>query len=357
MNQRLKIRKSVEESLAGLRLLLNPENLAAIDKIAEAMIAAFRGGHRVYFCGNGGSAADSQHLAAEFVGRFQMKRQGLPAISLTTDTSILTSVGNDYGFEPVFSRQLEALAVKGDLLFILSTSGKSLNVVSAARKARELGLKIIAFTGRDGGDLKRLADLLFIAPGNSTAHIQEAHILAGHILAGIVEETLFKKGAKLSGKENPEGKIKNIKELLTEIKRLKTSGKKIVFTNGCFDLLHGGHLKLLREAKARGDVLIVGLNSDSSVKKLKGPGRPLMPEKERAEIMASLEPVDYVVIFKEETPENLIKTIIPDILVKGADYMIKQIVGGEIVQKHGGKVVRIPLLPNHSTSKLISSLE
>ncbi|MFA5394069.1 MAG: D-sedoheptulose 7-phosphate isomerase [Candidatus Ratteibacteria bacterium] len=192
MNQNLKIRKSVEEALAELRLLSNQKNTAAIREIAEALIDTIRAGQRIYFCGNGGSAADSQHLAAEFVGRFQLKRRGLSAVSLTTDTSILTSIGNDYGFKSVFSRQLEALAKKNDLLFIFSTSGKSENVIFAARKAKELGLKIVALTGRDGGPLKRLATIALVAPGKNTARIQEAHMLIAHILIETVEKSLFK---------------------------------------------------------------------------------------------------------------------------------------------------------------------
>ena len=153
--------------------------------------------------------------------------------------------------------------------------------------------------------------------------------------------------------QNQNDKIKKLKELLREVKKLKKSGSKIVFTNGCFDLLHVGHLRVFQEAKRRGDILIVGLNSDASVKKLKGPDRPLVPVKERAELLANLELIDYVVIFAEETPENLIRAIRPDVLVKGADYKLRQIVGLEDVCAHGGEVVRIPILPGHSTSQII----
>jgi D-beta-D-heptose 7-phosphate kinase/D-beta-D-heptose 1-phosphate adenosyltransferase len=151
----------------------------------------------------------------------------------------------------------------------------------------------------------------------------------------------------------PNNKVKKLKELLREVKKLKESGAKIVFTNGCFDLLHAGHLRIFREAKKRGDILIVGLNSDASVKKLKGPDRPLVPAKERAELLANLELIDYVIIFAEETPENLIRAIRPDVLVKGADYKLRQIVGLRDVYNNGGKVVRIPILAGHSTSQMI----
>ena len=157
--------------------------------------------------------------------------------------------------------------------------------------------------------------------------------------------------------QNQNDKIKKLKELLREVKKLKESGSKIVFTNGCFDLLHVGHLRVFREAKRRGDILIVGLNSDASVKKLKGPDRPLVPEKERAELLANLELIDYVIIFAEETPENLIRAIRPDVLVKGADYKLRQIVGLEDVYNNGGEVVQIPILPRHSTSQMIKGLQ
>ena len=153
--------------------------------------------------------------------------------------------------------------------------------------------------------------------------------------------------------QNQNDKIKKLKELLREVKKLKESGSKIVFTNGCFDLLHVGHLRVFREAKRRGDILIVGVNSDASVKKLKGPTRPLVPVKERAELLANLELIDYVVVFAEETPENLIRAIRPDVLVKGADYKLRQIVGLEDVYNNGGEVVRIPILAGHSTSQMI----
>jgi len=344
------IESIIKNSASNLLSLLTGRNLITIERIAEELINALRAGHKILFCGNGGSAADSQHLAAEFVGRFQKERIGLAAISLTTDTSVLTSIGNDYGFDAVFSRQLEALAGKGDIVVILSTSGKSANVVQAAKKAKELGVKVVALTGRTAGPLGKAADVSLIAPGETTARIQEVHILLGHILAETVENALYE--PKRGGLK----KIKTLKDLLPIVRRLKKTGKRIVFTNGCFDLLHSGHLKLLREAKSQGDILIVGLNSDASVKKIKGPGRPLISEKERVEMLADLQPVDYIVTFEEEAPDNLISRILPHVLVKGADYDKNQVRGRSIVEKSGGKVVLVPLLPNCSTSGLLSKI-
>ena len=155
---------------------------ASLEEAVNSILLAFQQGKRIYFCGNGGSAADAQHIAAEFTGRFVKERKGLPAIALTTDTSALTAIGNDYGFDKVFSRQVEALAQQGDLLIGISTSGNSANVLEAYKSGKELGCKILSLTGRDGGSMKGLSDLNIIVPSNNTARIQEMHILIGHIL-------------------------------------------------------------------------------------------------------------------------------------------------------------------------------
>ncbi len=149
-----------------------------------------RGGGKILLMGNGGSAADAQHIAAELVGRFEKERRGLAAIALTTDTSILTAVANDFHFEQIFARQLEALARPGDLVIGLSTSGNSANVLEAFRVARSLGVKTIAMAGKDGGELARRADLALVVPSQHTARIQEVHITLGHILCAAVDDLL-----------------------------------------------------------------------------------------------------------------------------------------------------------------------
>ncbi len=151
-------------------------------------------------------------------------------------------------------------------------------------------------------------------------------------------------------------KLKTSGELVPILKKLRRSGKKVVFTNGCFDLLHSGHVRYLREAKAAGDVLIIGLNSDRSVRGLKGPGRPLVPEGERAELLAALEMVDYVVIFDRPTPRELIAAIAPDILVKGGDWKRDRIAGADEVEAAGGRVLIVPLVPGRSTSRLLEKI-
>ncbi|MBU0502907.1 MAG: D-sedoheptulose 7-phosphate isomerase [Candidatus Omnitrophota bacterium] len=161
-----------------------------IIEITNLFIDCLKKGGKVIFFGNGGSASDSQHLAAELVGRFKKDRLALPAISLTTNTSILTSLANDYGYDVVFSRQIEALGSKNDLAIGISTSGKAKNVAMAIKQAKKMGLKTIAFTGGDGGELVKLADVSLMINSAVTARIQEAHITIGHIICELVEEAM-----------------------------------------------------------------------------------------------------------------------------------------------------------------------
>jgi D-sedoheptulose 7-phosphate isomerase len=176
---------AIAEHLEVVRQLNEQQDLLAA--IALAMTATLRARGKILWCGNGGSAADSQHLAAELVGRFRRERSGLASMALTTDTSILTSVANDYGFEAVFSRQVEALCAPGDLLVGISTSGNSRNVMAALESARSQGMVTVAFTGAEGGKIASFSDYLFAVQSCDTARIQEAHILAGHMLCDWIE--------------------------------------------------------------------------------------------------------------------------------------------------------------------------
>ena len=151
-------------------------------------------------------------------------------------------------------------------------------------------------------------------------------------------------------------KIQPVAALARIVHRLSAQGRRVVFTNGCFDLLHAGHVKLLERAKRLGDVLIVGINSDRSVRGLKGPGRPIVPQAERALVLASLASVDYVTVFNDPTPLRVLARLRPHVLVKGADWGAAKIVGRELVQRHGGRIVRFPLLAGHSTSNLIARI-
>lgn len=151
-------------------------------------------------------------------------------------------------------------------------------------------------------------------------------------------------------------KLKTLAGLVKTVKALRKKGKRIVFTNGCFDILHAGHVRYLKRARSLGDALVVGLNSDSSIRAIKGETRPIVPEKERAEVLSALECVDYVVIFKEPTPLKLIEAILPDVLAKGADWAAKEIIGGGCVKNSGGRIARITLVKGRSTTNIISRI-
>jgi len=162
-----------------------------VNDMARMLADAFRNGNKLLVMGNGGSAADAQHFVAEMVGRFKLERAALPAVALSTDTSILTAIGNDYGFDSVFSRQVEALAREGDVLAGISTSGNSPNVLKALELGRERGCRTIGLLGRDGGSIKPACDLALVVPSSDTPRIQEGHITIIHIVCDLVEKTLF----------------------------------------------------------------------------------------------------------------------------------------------------------------------
>lgn len=161
-----------------------------VEKASKLILETLKNGNKILLCGNGGSAADAQHIAAELTGRYKKERRGLPGIALTTDTSALTAIGNDYGFERVFDRQVEALANNGDLLIGISTSGNSQNVINAFNVAKELGCVTIGLSGRDGGKFNGLCDLNIVVPSDSTPRIQEMHILIGHTICQIIDDEI-----------------------------------------------------------------------------------------------------------------------------------------------------------------------
>ncbi|MBK9568936.1 MAG: D-sedoheptulose 7-phosphate isomerase [Chitinophagaceae bacterium] len=173
------------------QVLDNAALLATIEKVVNVITDTFKKGNRVYFCGNGGSAADAQHLAAEFSGRFYKDRKALPAEALHCNTSYLTAVANDYGYDVVYSRMIEGIGQSGDVLIGLSTSGNSANIIRAFETAKEKGIITIAFTGLTGGQMKSISDYLINIPSADTPRIQESHILIGHIICQLVEEKYF----------------------------------------------------------------------------------------------------------------------------------------------------------------------
>lgn len=183
-----KVKSELNESV-NVKLKLDVKQIISAAKL---IIATYQKGGKVLLMGNGGSAADAQHIAAEFVGRFKKERKPLPAIALTTDTSILTAIANDYGFDEIFKRQIEALAHPEDVIIGISTSGNSPNVLLGIEKAKGIGAKTIGLSGKGGGELAYTAELCIVVPSNDTPHIQEAHITIGHIICGLVEEELFR---------------------------------------------------------------------------------------------------------------------------------------------------------------------
>ena len=187
-----KIKQYITASIETKQKLLQDEALLqTIAVIIDEMVSALDNGHRIYFCGNGGSAADAQHLAAEFSGRFYLNRKALPAEALHCNTSYLTAVANDYSFDVIYSRLVEGICQKGDVLVGLSTSGNSANIVKAFETARAMGITTVGFTGATGGVMKGLSDCLINIPATDTPRIQESHILVGHIICQLVEEKLF----------------------------------------------------------------------------------------------------------------------------------------------------------------------
>lgn len=190
----MSLRQKIEDSLAEsafVKLLLLERQAGVIEEIGRALVKALRAGRRVYLFGNGGSAADAQHIAAELEARFMRERRALPCLALTTNTSTLTAIGNDYGYERTFARQVEAYVRRGDAVVAISTSGNSPNVLEGVKRARKAGATTIGFTNAKGGKLARLADLCLRVPSTDTQRVQECHIAVGHIVCDIVETSLF----------------------------------------------------------------------------------------------------------------------------------------------------------------------
>ncbi len=187
------IQKALRESIEVKENFIK-ENTTKITFFAEKIALALTSDRKLLLCGNGGSAADAQHIAAEFINRYELERPPLPAIALTTDTSILTSVGNDYSFNEVFSKQIKALGVEGDVLLAISTSGNSTNIIEAVKVAKSLGIFTVGLTGGEGGQLANLVDLSLVVKSSVTGRIQETHILLGHIICELVDYILFQQG-------------------------------------------------------------------------------------------------------------------------------------------------------------------
>jgi rfaE bifunctional protein nucleotidyltransferase chain/domain len=330
--------------------------VGALAEAVTTVASCLAFGRKVLICGNGGSAADAQHLAGELLGRFRRERRALPAIALTTDTSVLTALANDFGAGEIFARQVAALAVPGDVLIAISTSGRSENVLRAVETAAGLGVTTLAFVGPGTSPLAAAADHLLAVPASSTPRIQELQLVAEHVLCEGVEEIL---DGDRSWLEPPPGagKVLTWNDLLARREAWGKLGRVVVWTNGCFDLLHGGHLASLRAARAFGDILVVGVNGDESVRRLKGAGRPIVGAAQRLEVVAGLDVVDAVVLFEEDTPVRALERLRPDIHCKGADWQGKAIPERETVEAYGGRIAFAPLVEGLSTTELAQRIE
>ncbi len=189
------IKNQIQASIDTKEKILKDNALMeTIAQVGRECVALYRNGKKTLLAGNGGSAADAQHIAAELVGRYGFDRPSIPSIALTTDTSNLTAIGNDYGYDKVFSRQMEGMGSEGDLFIGISTSGNSVNIINAITAAKAKGVKTVALVGRDGGEMARIADFAIIVPSSDTPRIQESHILIGHMICDIIEKELFGKG-------------------------------------------------------------------------------------------------------------------------------------------------------------------
>ena len=190
-----RITSEIEESVnVKVSMMKDKKLIETVSRIIEEIVSALRRGRKILLCGNGGSAADAQHFAAELVGKFRKIRKALSAVSLTVNTSILTSIGNDFSFDDVFKRQVEAIGKEGDLLIAISTSGNSKNVIEAVKQAKKMDIFTIGFTGKDGGKLAEICDLVVKVPSSNTPRIQEMHITLFHAICGIVEEIITAQG-------------------------------------------------------------------------------------------------------------------------------------------------------------------
>lgn len=323
------------------------EASSQIVRVAHLIADALASGGKLLVFGNGGSAACAQHFAAEFTGKLSLDRRPYPALALTVDTSAITAIANDFGYEEVFARQVRALATQSDVVIGLSTSGKSINVQKAIADARSLGAATVALTGMHD-DLG--ADHAISVPLGETARIQEAHDLVLHQVAQIAERLISPMADDASADRFPfilaDGQLVGLRSWAT------SSGRRLVSTNGVFDVLHEGHLSSLRQARGLGDMLVVLVNSDESVRTLKGPSRPIRALHERLSDLRRVVDVDHVAVMPDADPRRMLELLAPDIHAKGADYVSRGVVERATVERHGGEIAYLELLEGYSTTDL-----
>lgn len=319
-----------------------------IAEIGELMGRALANGNKILVFGNGGSAACAQHFAAEFTGKLKLDRRPYPAISLTTDTSALTAIANDYGYEHVFSRQVTAFGNPGDIAVGLSTSGTSANVIAAFRAAAAAGVITVGLTGKHNG---LGGDYSVSVPLPETARIQEAHDLILHEFAQIAERVATDDlGWDTSACPFPF--VLAPDQLPAFRGWIEETAQSLVTTNGCFDLLHEGHVHSVESARAHGDRLVVFVNSDDSVRRLKGEERPYRDIDARIRDLQRLSAVDHVVVMDGDDPRSLLEQVTPAVHVKGADYRDKDLIERAVVEAGGGTIAFVDLIDGVSTTAL-----
>lgn len=344
------IREEIQARYRSL-VAISDLQIQQIEELAELITDAFKAGNRIYAFGNGGSAAEAQHFTTELIGRFKENRVPLPAISLCSDSSALTCIANDFGFDAVFSRQVEGLVKQGDVVIGFTTSGSSRNILEGLDAGRKMGGKSVLITGERKLLNTDLADLVVQIGGFETAIIQESHLMLIHILSELIEVKMELKKPIFS-KVNPriiyDYEFK--KEMLPE-------RREIVWVNGCFDILHEGHLMLLDNARRAGGYLVVGVNSDISVKHLKGDTRPLIPEMNRARTISELFFVDLVIIFSSEDPLEILSEVRPSIAIKGDVYRDANFKEQDFLIAIGCDIRFTAHIEGISSSKIISNFE
>lgn len=321
------------------------------ERVVEAgrlLTAALEAGGRVLVAGNGGSAADAQHFAAEFTGRYHRDRRAFAAVALSTDTSALTAVANDYSFDQVFARQVHALGCPGDVFVGISTSGTSRNVLAAVHAARERALHTVLLTSTRCVD-DTAADIVIRVPASLTRHIQPTHVACLHALVELVEADLLDGDAfalQPWGQVLMEGDLSAFREWV-ERERLR-----LVTTNGCFDVLHRGHVFSLHHARALGDLLVVIVNDDASVRALKGDGRPVNSIEDRVAVLGALAAVDHVIVMPDADPTRLLELLRPSVHAKGREYDSPDVAFPEraVVEAGGGTIAFLDRVEGVSTT-------
>lgn len=312
--------KNSVRDLATLALSLDTHSELII-QIGRLISGAMSSGHKLYAFGNGGSSASASHFVAEFTGKLKKDRRPLPAYWIGSDMSAVTAIGNDYGFDHIFERQVEALVTAGDVVIGLSTSGHSSNVLRGLKVAKNAGAITVLITGASG-DFD--GDFHIAVASNDTPRIQESHDFILHMIAQCVESELFPELNKTEFRD-PFSFVLSSAEVPAFSSWIKQSRISLVTTNGVFDLLHSGHRRSLEFARSLGDQLVVLINTDESVRMLKGEDRPIRSLETRIDDLRSISHVSHVIPFSENNPLSLLESLRPSVHVKGSEYMGKGI--------------------------------